>query len=170
MLVRKNASPHLFSVLGPSGVEGWGHTLWGWTLPGTILVGQQQTDVQDTRWGPSPRYTRGCKSTVTGLRPHRPRGNVEEGGILWYTPEPLSFGSQKKRFGWVSFGKAGRAQPGLSGIYLPTTWLYLKSLAWKASITQQLWTCPPTGFLKVEIMSDFFYPSSECPEHIVEVQ
>lgn len=136
---------------------------------GASLLGNSR-HVQDTRWGPSPRYMTGCKSTVTGLKPHRPHGDVKEVGILWSTPEPLIFGSQKKRFGWVSFGKAGRAQPGLSGIYLSTTWLYLRSLAWKASITQQLWTCPPTGFLKVEIMSDFFCPSSECPEHIVEVQ
>ena len=51
MLVSKNTSPHLFSVLGPSEVERQGHLLWGQPPPVRVLVGwgwQQHTDAQDT--------------------------------------------------------------------------------------------------------------------------
>lgn len=40
VLVREDISPHSFSVLGPTGVERWGHLVWEWPLASAVLLGR----------------------------------------------------------------------------------------------------------------------------------
>lgn len=40
MLVREDISLYSFSVLGPTGIERWGHLLWEWPLAGAVLLGR----------------------------------------------------------------------------------------------------------------------------------
>lgn len=139
-----------------------GSTRMASSLEHPCWMGPAAADAQDTSWGPSQRLQEHPDSSETTLAMWR-CGESRHFVIDPWASDPL----EPEEGIWVCF--LWKSWQGSASTCMLSDAHYL-AFPQVASLEGTYYTTIMSIFLKVETISDIFRLSSECPEHITEVQ